>query len=128
MGESPLNLYAGRGIFTYGNTLNLSNSWEKNTTYYYKMITYSAWGVTEGETNMLTTGTEEPLSFTKNPFDTFSMAPNPASKFVTINKGNKLDLITIYNKVGQEVKQVRKSELFNNTLDISNIPKRVTSL
>ena len=123
LGESPLNLDAGAGIYTYGNAISLSNSWEENKTYYYKMITYSAWGVTEGETIMFTTGTEEPLTYTENPFATFTIAPNPASNFVTINEGNKLDLITIYNKVGQEVKQVRKSELFNNTLDISNLSK-----
>lgn len=123
LGQNPFNLDGGSGIFTLGNTISLSNTWEENTTYYYKMITYSAWGVSEGETIMFTTGTEEPLSFTEHPFDTFNMAPNPASNFVTINEGNKLDLITIYNKVGQEVKQVRNSELFNNNIDISSLPK-----
>lgn len=123
LGENPVSLDGGSGIFTYGNAISLSNTWAENTTYFYKMITYSAWGVTEGETIMFTTGTEEPLSFTENPFDTFTMAPNPASNFVTINEGNKLDLITIYNKIGQKVKEVHKNELFNNTLDISNLPK-----
>ena len=123
LGQNPLNLDGGSGIFTNANAISLSNTWEENTTYYYKMITYSAWGVAEGETIMFTTGSEEPLSFTENPFETFTMAPNPASDFVTINNGDKIDLITIYNKVGQELKQVRKNELFNNTVDISNLPK-----
>ena len=125
LGENANNLSGGSGVFAYGNDISLLNSWEENKTYYYKMITYSAWGVKEGETIMFTTGSEEPLSFTENPFDTFTMAPNPASDFVTINNGNKIDLITIYNKVGQELKQVRKNELFNNTVDISNLPKKV---
>lgn len=123
LGENPVSLDGGSGIFTYGNAISLSNTWAENTTYFYKMITYSAWGVTEGETIIFTTGTEESLSFTENPFDTFTMAPNPASNFVTINEGNKLDLITIYNKIGQKVKEVRKNELFNNTIDITNLPK-----
>ena len=123
LGENANNLSGGSGVFAYGNDISLLNSWEENKTYYYKMITYSAWGVAEGETIMFTTGSEEPLSFTENPFETFTMAPNPASDFVTINNGNKIDLITIYNKVGQELKQVRKNELFNNTVDVSNLPK-----
>lgn len=52
----------------------------------------------------------------------FSIYPNPTSKFLNVNAKNTIDGISVYNLAGQEVMKVSPKSI-NAALDVSSLPK-----
>jgi|TARA_B110000037_G_scaffold209308_1_gene258340 hypothetical protein len=53
------------------------------------------------------------------------MYPNSVKDIITINTNKVINSITVVNELGQTVKVIQEKEISNNTINLSNLSKRL---
>jgi|TARA_B110000977_G_scaffold88895_1_gene118161 hypothetical protein len=53
------------------------------------------------------------------------MYPNSVKDIITINTNKVINSITVVNQLGQTVKVIQEKEISNNTINLSNLSKRL---
>ena len=53
------------------------------------------------------------------------MYPNSVKDVITINTNKVINSITVVNQLGQTVKVIQEKEISNNTINLSNLSKRL---
>ena len=53
------------------------------------------------------------------------MYPNSVKDIITINTNKVINSITVVNQLGQIVKVIQEKEISNNTINLSNLSKRL---
>ena len=53
------------------------------------------------------------------------MYPNSVKDIITINTNKVINSITVVNQLGQTVKVIEEKEISNNTINLSNLSKRL---
>lgn len=104
---------------TWGDTAD--TGWQTNTTYYWKVASINAAGITESSVYSFTTGSTNPLGIEDVSVDTFIVSPNPVKDIITINSSTRFDTIKVFNQLGQLVIKSNSKLMDGGRLDLSSL-------
>jgi hypothetical protein len=91
----------------------------ENTTYFWSIDAVNCFGTTAGTVWSFTTGIA--LSVEENQIETFSVYPNPTSAVLNIKSTKEIDNVTVFNLLGQSVARYNKTDLSNDSIDLSKL-------